>query len=70
MSQQQIAKRIDAFELELKYVEALIDMLYATLLDHEYRQKTLEDLHTHKLNMRKTYNDIRSEVIQTVIDRE
>ena len=68
MSQQTISKRIDAFELELTYVEALIDMLYATPLDHEYRNKTLEDLHTHRLNMRETYNDIRDEIIRAVID--
>ncbi len=67
MSQQPITERIDAFELELTYVEALVDMLYATPLDHEYRNKTLEDLHTHRLNMRKAYNDIRSEIIEAVI---
>ena len=70
MSQLPITKRIDAFELELTYVESLIDMLYATPLDHEYRQKTIEDLHTHRLNMREAYNDIRGEIIESVVHKQ
>lgn len=62
-----IAQRIDAFEVELVYVEALIDMLYVTPLKTNQAKKTLEDLHTHRLNMRQAYNNIRGEIIKAMV---
>ena len=58
-----LAHCFDAFEIELKYVESLIDMLYQLPRNHDYAQKTLEDLHTHRLNMRETYDKIRDEIM-------
>ena len=61
-----LPQRYDAFELELNCIEALIDILYSTPTDHPYRHKYLEELHTHRLNMREKYNKIRDEIINAV----
>ena len=67
MPDDDLAKRIDAFELELTCMESLIDILYVTPTYHPYHARYLEDLHTHRLNMREKYDDIRSEMIGGVV---
>ena len=67
MPRDTLASRIDAFELELACIEALIDIIYTTPTDHPYHSKYLEELHTHRLKIREKYDDIRAETIVTAV---
>ena len=64
MPDKDVAKQLDAFELEFKFIEHLIDSLYQLPPDHRYQQETLETLHTHRLEMRKSYDEMRTELME------
>ncbi len=67
MAKDSLPERIDAFELELSCIEALIDILYYTPATHEYHVKYMEELHSHRLKIREHYDDIRTEVISAAV---
>lgn len=66
MTKESLPQRFDDFELELNCIESLIDLLYSTPRDHPYRSKYLEELHTHRLNMREKYNPVREQILKAI----